>query len=117
MSDRWRGLKALVQDAVEHGSRAVERVHLQTARRPFAVLESLPLVDGPARAAHAIHDATVAATYGAIRLVNRLAGGAVDALLAAADAEAADDAADAADAVDAADAGAPPPPDPGAAGN
>ena len=32
---RWYGLKALVEDVVENGSRAVEQVHRETARRPF----------------------------------------------------------------------------------
>ncbi len=36
---RWRGLLALVRDAVEHSSRAVERIQLDVAERPFAILE------------------------------------------------------------------------------
>jgi hypothetical protein len=78
---RWRGLTALVKDAVEHGSRAVERVHMETARRPFAVLEHIPPVAAPARVVHAIHDVTVASVYGSIRLVSGVAFGAVDVVL------------------------------------
>lgn len=71
---RWRGLKELLEDAVEHGSRAVQQVHTETARRPFAVLEVIPVVGLPARGVHVIHDTTVSAVYGLIRLVNRAVG-------------------------------------------
>ena len=36
---RWRGLKTLVHDAVEHGSRGIERVQKETAATPFGILE------------------------------------------------------------------------------
>jgi hypothetical protein len=68
---RWRGLKALVADAVEHGSRAVERVHMATARRPFVIIEQVPGVAAPTHFVHAVHDVVVTQTYDAIRLVNR----------------------------------------------
>ena len=70
---RWRGLGALVADAVEHGSRAVEQVQKEVARRPFAVLEAIPALAAPARAVHGIHDASVAAVHGALRLATRAA--------------------------------------------
>jgi hypothetical protein len=79
--NRWRGLKSLIQDGVEHGSRAIERVQLQTARLPFEVLEQIPLVALPARGVHQIHDAAVAGTHGMIRLVNRVLGDTVDVVL------------------------------------
>jgi hypothetical protein len=72
--ERWRGLAALVQDAVEHGSRAVERVQKATAERPFAVLEKIPSIATVAKGVHAIHDASVSTVHGAIRTVNRVAG-------------------------------------------
>ena len=75
---RLRGLRALVQDVVEHGSSAIERVHLATARRPFAVLESIPGVAPPARLVHAVHDVSVAGVYATIRLVNRAVGASVE---------------------------------------
>lgn len=78
---RWRGLKALVQDGVEHGSRAVERVHLGIARRPFAVLEAIPLLAGPARAVHVVHDAVVSGVHGSIRAVNQVTGATLDVVL------------------------------------
>ncbi|HEX4353548.1 MAG TPA: hypothetical protein VHZ95_11545 [Polyangiales bacterium] len=73
----WRGLSSLIADAVEHGSRAVERVHMATARRPFVILEQIPGVAQPTRAVHVIHDVAVTNVYRTIRIVN----GAVSALL------------------------------------
>ena len=67
---RWHGLKSLVADAVEHGSRAVERVHLEIARKPFAVLEAIPAISAPAKVVHLVHDATVSTTHVAIRTVS-----------------------------------------------
>jgi hypothetical protein len=72
--ERWRGLKAIAQDAVHHGSRAVERAQLRSARLPFAILQALPHVGPACRAVHVIHDASIAAVHVAIRLANRLAG-------------------------------------------
>ena len=69
---QWRGLKTLVHDAVEHGSRAVERVHIETAKRPFSVLEAFPGIGVVARGVHVIHDACVSSTYEMVRLVNRV---------------------------------------------
>jgi hypothetical protein len=67
---RWRGLKSLVADAVEHGSRAIEKVQKETARKPFAILEAIPTISLPAKAVHVIHDALVTTTHIAIRTVN-----------------------------------------------
>jgi hypothetical protein len=66
----WRGVVALVGDAVEHGSRAVERVHLETAKRPFVILEHVPVVAPFARVVHVAHDATTRTVYGTIRAVS-----------------------------------------------
>ena len=48
--DRWKGLRALLTDAVEQGTSAVERVHRATAARPFDVLDHIPGVAPGARA-------------------------------------------------------------------
>ena len=80
---RWRGLAALARDAVLGTSHAVERVHLETARRPFGVLRGIPLVAAPAAVAHGIHDVTVLSVHGLIRLtaraVDAMAGAVLDA--------------------------------------
>ena len=78
---RWRGLKALVQDGVEHGSRAVERVQLGIARRPFELLEKVEPIAVPVRGIREIHDTAVTSVHGMIRLVNRVAGSTLDVVL------------------------------------
>lgn len=75
---RWRGLVMLVRDAVEHGSRAIEKVHLESARRPFAILESIPAIEAPTKIVHTVHDLTVASVYGTIRAVNHVVGSTLD---------------------------------------
>jgi hypothetical protein len=78
---RWRGLLALVRDAVEHGSRAVEKVQIETAGRPFGILEQIPGVAEPTRAVHVIHDATVSGVHGLVRAVSRTVAATVDVAL------------------------------------
>jgi hypothetical protein len=78
---RWKGLRALIGDAVEHGAAAIERVHVETAKRPFTVMEQIPGLAEPVKGIHQIHDAIVSNTYGAVRLVNRAVGQAIDAAL------------------------------------
>ncbi len=86
-TQRWRGLAALVKDAVVHGASAVERVHLATAQRPFRVLEAIPGVEVPTRIVHVVHDATSATVYASIRTVARVAGAVADQVIALADRE------------------------------
>jgi hypothetical protein len=83
---RVRGARALIQDGVEHGSRAIERVQIATAARPFAVLERIPYLDGPARGVHQLHDGVVHGVHDLLRLVNRGVGETLDAVLAVAEA-------------------------------
>jgi len=79
--EKWRGLVALVGDAVEHGSRAVEKVQLETARRPFVILEHIPPVAVPAKIVHVIHDVSVKAVHGSIRGVTAVVKHAADTVL------------------------------------
>ncbi|WP_437927246.1 hypothetical protein WMF37_50890 [Sorangium sp. So ce291] len=79
--ERWRGLKDLVEDAVDHGSRAVERLQKHAAKRPFDLLEQIPPLRAPVRGVRLIHDTTLSGVHGAIRLVNRAVGGTVDVVL------------------------------------
>ena len=76
--ERWRGAAALVRDAVEHGSRAVQRIQIETARRPFAILERIPGVAGPTRIVHQVHDTSISAVHEAIRGVTLVVGATVD---------------------------------------
>ena len=89
MSDlkRLRGLRALVQDVVEHGSKAVEDVHRATAGRTFTILEAIPPIAVPAKVVHVVHDASLTFTYGMIRIVNRAVGKTLDVALDVAEVE------------------------------
>ena len=75
---QWRGAVALLRDAVEHGSRAVERIQIETARRPFGIIEQIPGVAAPTRIVHGVHDASVTAVHGVIRAVNVAVSATVD---------------------------------------
>jgi hypothetical protein len=66
---RMRGLVRLLGDVVQHGATAIEKVHLATAQRPFAILEHIPGLAEPTQLVHAIHDVCVISTYAAIRMV------------------------------------------------
>jgi hypothetical protein len=79
--ERLRGLRQLIEDVVEHGSRAVERVQKETARRPFAIVEAIPAIGAPARGIHEIYDASVGGVHIAIRMVNRAVGATLEAAL------------------------------------
>jgi hypothetical protein len=87
---RWRGLAALVVDAVDAGSRAIERVQHATAARPFAILERIPPIAPVARVAHVAHDAGVTGVHLVIRAVAQAGGAVVRAGTAPADRDGAD---------------------------
>jgi len=71
---RWKGLRALLTDAVDQGTSAVERVHKATAARPFDVLAKIPVVAPVSGGVRLVHDVTVAGVYETIRQVNRVVG-------------------------------------------
>jgi hypothetical protein len=85
---RLRGLRALVGEAVEHGSKAVEVVHKATAARTFFVLEAIPPIAKPAQVVHIVHDASLTGIYGIIRVVNRVVGKTLDVAMDVAEAQA-----------------------------
>jgi hypothetical protein len=76
--ERWRGAVALLRDAVEHGSRSVQRIQMETARRPFDIIERIPVLTTPARIVHGAHDASVTAVHETIRAVNLVLGATID---------------------------------------
>jgi hypothetical protein len=78
---RWRGLVALVRDAVEHGSRAVERIQLDVAERPFTILEKIPAVAEPTHVVHVVHDVTVRGVHGLVRAISHGIGATADVAL------------------------------------
>jgi hypothetical protein len=81
---RWRGLTDLLQDAVHHGTAAVERVHQSVARTPWELMARVPPLAPAAREAAAWQARIIGATYGSIRAVNAVAGAVVGACLEAA---------------------------------
>jgi hypothetical protein len=81
MMRRWRGLKSLIVDAVEHGSRAVEHIQKETAKLPFDILEQIPALEVPVKGIREIHDVAVSGVHGMIRLVNRVVGETLDVAL------------------------------------
>jgi hypothetical protein len=82
---RLRGLRALVEEVVEHGSKAVEDVHKATAARTFFVLEAIPPIARPARVVHTVHDLWVSGVYGTIRVCNKVVGRTLEVALDMAD--------------------------------
>lgn len=78
---RWRGLKELVQDGIDHGSTAVEQVHRETARWPFDILERIPSLYLPTHGVRVLHDATLTVVYSAIRVTNRALGQVADVVI------------------------------------
>jgi hypothetical protein len=75
--DQLRGLRQLIETAVDQGTSAVERVHRATAARPFAVLDAIPAVAAPARGVRIVHDAILDTVYASIRGVNHVVGSAL----------------------------------------
>jgi hypothetical protein len=94
---RWRGLKRLVKEAVDHGSRAVEKVQIETARLPFDILEQIPPLRGPVKGIRVVHNLSVAGVHGAVRLVNHLVGEVLEVVIDVVDSSAGSEKAKAAD--------------------
>lgn len=78
---RARGLKSLVEQAVDHGSRAIERVQLETAKVPFDLIEQIPGLKVPASGVRTIYNTGVSGVHGMIRLVNKVVGDTIDVVL------------------------------------
>jgi len=73
----WKGAAMLAVDAVVHGSAAVERVQLATAKRTFDILESIPVIAPPSALVRVVHDGITKITHTSIRGVARVAAGAL----------------------------------------
>jgi hypothetical protein len=82
---RWRGLVALVADAVANGSGSIERVHLSTAQVPFTVLDHIPVIAAPAAVVEKIHRVSVQGVYASVRIVTRIVEKTIDVVLEVAD--------------------------------
>ncbi len=78
---RIRGLKSLLQAAVEHGSRAVEAVQIEVAKTPFDLLEKVPPLKVPVAGVRLLYNTGVGTTHTMIRLVNKVVGDTLDVVL------------------------------------
>lgn len=78
---RWRGLKNLVGEAVDHGSRAVERVQKDMVKLPFDMLEKITPIAVPVKGVREIYETSLSGVHGMIRLVNRVVGDTLDTVI------------------------------------
>jgi hypothetical protein len=83
--NRLRGLADLLQDAVQHGTIAVEKVHQSVARTPLDVVAIVPPLAAPARWVAAWQSRMIARTYDTIRETSAAVGVLVRAVVDAAD--------------------------------
>lgn len=75
---RWRGLKALIHDAVDHTTALVEEGHESVSRTVVGVLSAVPPIAAPARAADEVRRFTTKGVLASIRAVNRSVEAATD---------------------------------------
>jgi MinD-like ATPase involved in chromosome partitioning or flagellar assembly len=78
---KFKGLKDLVQTAIDKGASSVEEVHNKIANMPLNVLEKITPLETPAKEIKQIHEKTVGTVYDIIRTVNNEVGEIADALL------------------------------------
>lgn len=71
---QMRGAKDLIQDAVDAGVTATERVHQAIARKPYALLAKIDAIASPVQAVETIHQTITGGVYSAIRRANKLTG-------------------------------------------
>lgn len=69
---RWRGLKALVHDAVDHTTRLIEEGHESVSRTVVGALEMVPPLAEPARTVDGVRRLATAGVLESVRLVNRV---------------------------------------------
>ncbi|KPA12809.1 histone [Candidatus Magnetomorum sp. HK-1] len=71
---KLRGIKDLVQAAIDKGATSVEEVHMSIANMPLNVLEKVSLLESPAKEIKKIHEKSVGSVYNLIRKINNEAG-------------------------------------------
>ena len=67
-----RGLKDLIEDAVEAGVTRTERMHVAIARYPYAVLTRLTPIAAPVRGVEFVQTTITGSVYWTIRLATRV---------------------------------------------
>jgi hypothetical protein len=75
--DRLHGYRALLEDAILHGSTAVEQVQARLTQRPYDLLERIAGLEAPTRQVRSAHLGVMRGVYGMIRAVNALSGSAL----------------------------------------
>ncbi len=71
---RIRGAKDLGEEAIDALVVRIQEVHHTYGRVPFAVLERIPVIAGPAKGIEQVQQEIADGVYGAIRVANRLVG-------------------------------------------
>jgi len=69
---RWRGLKSLVHDAVDHTADLVEEANASVARTAVNLIAQVAPLAGPARTVGALHGLATAGVVAAVKTVNRV---------------------------------------------
>jgi len=69
-----KGLKDLVQEAIDKGATTVEEVHQSIASRPLEILQQLIPDKTPAKEIEAFQKKTIGSVYDMIRTVNQAVG-------------------------------------------
>jgi pimeloyl-ACP methyl ester carboxylesterase len=72
--ERIEGYRALLEEAVDQGVTAVQRVQEELTRRPYDVLSLVPPLEAPTALVRGVHFAAIGGVYATIRGVNSLAG-------------------------------------------
>jgi hypothetical protein len=69
-----KGLKDLVQEAIDKGATTVEEVHQSIASKPLEILQQLVPDKTPAKEIEAFQKKTIGSVYDMIRTVNQAVG-------------------------------------------
>lgn len=69
-----KGLKDLVQEAIDKGATTVEEVHQSIASKPLEILQQLIPDKTPAKEIEAFQKKTIGSVYDMIRTVNQAVG-------------------------------------------
>ena len=78
---KLKGLKDLVQTAIDKGATSVEEVHMAIANMPLNVLEKIAPLESQAKEIKKIHEKSVGTVYDIIRKVNSEVGDIAESLI------------------------------------
>lgn len=75
--ERLDAYRALLEDAIDQGVSAVQRVQEELTQRPYDLMAELPPLQAPTALVRSAHFAALRGVYGAIRAVNSATGAAL----------------------------------------